>query len=96
MCQSEGTHQIVTMAKISTWHFRGHPRTPPPWLRPCSGLNVSANVISKADGKSKRLANYVKSTFSVVVKMANSDETFRRYSARFVLVLRVSFQGQLA
>ena len=21
-CQSEGTHQIVTMAKVSSWHFR--------------------------------------------------------------------------
>ena len=22
LCQSEGTHQIVTMAEVSSWHFR--------------------------------------------------------------------------
>ena len=22
LCQSEGTHQIVTVAKVSSWHFR--------------------------------------------------------------------------
>ena len=55
-------------------------------------LHVPANVISKADGKSKWLANYVKSTFSAVVNSSNWDETFERNPARFVLNVCTCFE----